>query len=126
MPEYSQGICQDGAAILRDGKMLTVEEILEKLRKAEAIEEFMQASGDNTQVEISNEIKDIANYLAHYWGTYSHQGGVSTYMQKTILDDLLYGVGAAINRKYSFAQGYDRFKEDLLKHLISERENGKD
>ena len=32
-PEFSQGVCRDGAAILMDGKPLTVEEILVKLRK---------------------------------------------------------------------------------------------
>lgn len=29
--EYSQGICQDGAAILKDGQMMTVEEIVSEL-----------------------------------------------------------------------------------------------
>ena len=32
MKEYSQGVCQDGAAILEDGKPLTIEDILAKLR----------------------------------------------------------------------------------------------
>lgn len=32
MVEFTQGVCQDGAAILKDGKMLTIEEILEHLR----------------------------------------------------------------------------------------------
>jgi hypothetical protein len=31
-PEFSQGICGDGAAILMDGQQLTVEEILNRLR----------------------------------------------------------------------------------------------
>ena len=32
MPEYSQGVCQDGAAILKNGVQLTMEEILTELR----------------------------------------------------------------------------------------------
>lgn len=32
MPEFSQGVCEDGAAILMDGQPLTIEEILERLR----------------------------------------------------------------------------------------------
>lgn len=32
MPEYTQGVCADGAAILEDGRMLTIEEILDRLR----------------------------------------------------------------------------------------------
>jgi len=35
MSEYTQGICMDGAAILKDGEMLTIEEILEGLRAGE-------------------------------------------------------------------------------------------
>lgn len=32
MSEYTQGVCEDGAAILKDGKPLTIEEILAELR----------------------------------------------------------------------------------------------
>ncbi|SEG13892.1 hypothetical protein [Marinobacterium lutimaris] len=41
MSEYTQGICQDGAAILRDGQPMTIEEILAALR-----------SGDQQSAEI--------------------------------------------------------------------------
>jgi len=34
MSEYTQGIYADGAAILKDGVMMTIEEILEELRQA--------------------------------------------------------------------------------------------
>lgn len=32
MSDFSQGICADGAAILKDGRPLTIEQILEALR----------------------------------------------------------------------------------------------
>lgn len=32
MCEYSQGVCADGAAILRDGQVMTVDEIVGELR----------------------------------------------------------------------------------------------
>lgn len=35
MSRYSQGICGDGAAILRDGQMMTVDEIVAALNQAE-------------------------------------------------------------------------------------------
>lgn len=35
MSEYSEGICEDGAAILKDGIPLTITEILAALRRAE-------------------------------------------------------------------------------------------
>lgn len=37
MSEFTQGVCDDGAAILRDGKQLTIEEILIGLNRAEAL-----------------------------------------------------------------------------------------
>lgn len=33
MAKYSQGICGDGAAILEDGRMMTVDEIVERLNQ---------------------------------------------------------------------------------------------
>ena len=41
MSEYTQGVCQDGAAILRDGKPLTIEEILDGLRHADELAEAL-------------------------------------------------------------------------------------
>jgi|GEM_PF-2397649 len=32
MSEYTQAVCQDGAAILKDGQMMTIEEIIAHLR----------------------------------------------------------------------------------------------
>lgn len=37
MSEYTQGFCQDGAAILRDGQPMTIEEVLEGLWYADAL-----------------------------------------------------------------------------------------
>lgn len=37
MSEFTQGICTDGAAILKDGVMLTVEEIIELLRQGDKL-----------------------------------------------------------------------------------------
>ena len=35
MSEYSQGVCEDGAAVLKEGAQLTIEEILAALRRSE-------------------------------------------------------------------------------------------
>lgn len=40
--EYSQGICKDGAAILCDGKMMAVEQIIFKLRESENIKKLYE------------------------------------------------------------------------------------
>lgn len=45
MPEYTKGICHDGAAILKDGKMITIEQVLEEL---------------NTRTPSPSHLKEIA------------------------------------------------------------------
>ena len=42
--EYSQGVCGDGAAILKDGQPMTIEEILSKLREYELFKTELVAS----------------------------------------------------------------------------------
>lgn len=37
MSEFTQGVCADGAAILKDGVMLTIEEIIELLRQSDKL-----------------------------------------------------------------------------------------
>lgn len=41
MSEYTQGICEDGAAILRDGERLTIEEILHGLQQGDELAELL-------------------------------------------------------------------------------------
>lgn len=44
MREYSQGVCQDGVAILCDGEQMTIEEILARLRTLEDVREVIYDS----------------------------------------------------------------------------------
>lgn len=37
MSEYSQGVCEDGAAILCNGEPITIEEILQRLRQRDEL-----------------------------------------------------------------------------------------
>jgi len=41
MQEYTQGVCADGAAILCDGKKMTIEQIIERLRKLEEVRDVI-------------------------------------------------------------------------------------
>lgn len=50
MSEYSQGICQDGAAILKDGQMLTIEDILEELRENAELKEHFELAMEVLEV----------------------------------------------------------------------------
>lgn len=53
-PEYSQGICQDGAAILKDGVPMTIEEILGELRAQQgSVPEYLVA-GDRLCHELES------------------------------------------------------------------------
>ena len=35
MTEYTQGVCEDGEAILKDGAIMTIEEVIAELRRTE-------------------------------------------------------------------------------------------
>jgi hypothetical protein len=43
VPEFSQGVCGDGAAILRDGIPLSIEEILALLREGNQYEQLWKS-----------------------------------------------------------------------------------
>jgi mRNA-degrading endonuclease YafQ of YafQ-DinJ toxin-antitoxin module len=69
MSEYSQGICQDGTAIMKDGEMLTIEEILSELRKAEQLQKENEESfrkGFWAGYEDSKCFPDESNILQRY------------------------------------------------------------
>lgn len=50
MPKYTEGICCDGAAILKDGEMITIEQILKELNGA--AEEIDKLGAENKALEI--------------------------------------------------------------------------
>lgn len=57
MSDYTQGVCHDGAAILKDGMPLTIEEILEVLRERDQLDELLKAAGiDAQEIKAENEL----------------------------------------------------------------------
>ena len=40
--EYTQGVCHDGAAILANGQMLTIDQVLEELRMCEHVKDLIK------------------------------------------------------------------------------------
>ncbi len=42
MRKYTQGVCMDGAAILCDGEMITVDQIVAGLNRAEELEKALR------------------------------------------------------------------------------------
>jgi hypothetical protein len=61
--EYTQGICSDGAAILKDGVMMTIEEILATLNNATAPPQVTDAM-----------VEAACAAFSDYWGTMSPGG----------------------------------------------------
>ena len=63
-------------------------------------------------------VKAAIEFLKDYYLRYDKQIGYLDYTDKTLIDDALYGLGAALDpNKYKFANGYDEFKRVLREHL---------
>jgi hypothetical protein len=64
MSEYTEGICDDGAAILKDGVQMTISEVLEKLNNSlknpENYEHYVHISGPD---EIHGPFPEFHAYL---------------------------------------------------------------
>jgi len=60
--EYSQGICQDGAAILKDGVPMTPEEIITELERGQASGNSLPATLENSamNLELISEMYDAS------------------------------------------------------------------
>lgn len=56
-------------------------------------------------------------FLKAYVSTYEDQKGCLDYPDSTFIDDVLYGLGIALDEKYKWAKGYALWKDELRKHL---------
>ena len=68
-------------------------------------------------MKTKRNIKASVKYLQEYMETYPVQIGYETYRRETYIDDILYGLGVSLDKKYMYAGGFDLFKKELLKHL---------
>ena len=69
------------------------------------------------------KVKKTIEYLVKYMATYDKQMGYLDYRDETIIDDVLYGLGVAIGgKKYTWANGFAKFKERLAKHIAGKGE----
>lgn len=59
-------------------------------------------------------------YLAGYMANYAKQTGYEDYRDETLIDDVLYGLGAALGDEYRFASGFELFKAKLCAHLAEQ------
>lgn len=64
-------------------------------------------------------------YIHQYIETYPTQDGWEDYTDEIYIDDLLYGLGVSIDEdKYSYAEGFRKFKDRLRAHLGVPGEGG--
>jgi hypothetical protein len=64
-------------------------------------------------------MRDAVAKLADYMATYDRQHGYEDYQDATLIDDVLYGLGIALDpQMHQYANGFQKFKEEiLLPHL---------
>lgn len=66
------------------------------------------------KINIEEAVKSLQKYINKYDKLYKYKN----YQDKTFIDDILYGLGIAIDlNKYRYSQGYDKFKEFLREFL---------
>ena len=66
---------------------------------------------------------EVIAAMKHYIDTYPNQRSWELYTYSTILNDLIYGIGIAIDKeKYEFADGYKEFKKHLIEFLTEDNE----
>lgn len=60
----------------------------------------------------------MVEYLQSYVGTYDQQYGYKNYSDSTLILDILYSLGVALNpEEHSFADGFDKWKQTLKQFL---------
>jgi hypothetical protein len=70
------------------------------------------------RLEHQEKVKRAIAYLKHYIDTYDKQVGYLDYSDDCIINDILYGLGVALDPKeYLMAPGYNKFKERLKAFL---------
>lgn len=66
------------------------------------------------QQRMQNAIRSLASYMA----TYEDQHGCLDYNDDTFIEDVLYGLGTALEPvDHRWATGFDKFKAVLREHL---------
>ena len=63
-------------------------------------------------------VMQIVEDLKHYINTYEAQPGYLGYTDETIILDMIYGLGIAIDPKYKMSLGFDKFKKLLKRKYL--------
>jgi hypothetical protein len=69
----------------------------------------------------TERMKLMVEYIQDYMRTYTQQYNYQEYTDETFIQDILYGLGVAINpQDHRWADGFDRWKETLKTQYLSE------
>lgn len=74
--------------------------------------------------ESRQRMKKAVQHLQECMMRYDKQIWYLDYTDETLIDDVLYELGVALDpKRYAFAQGFRRFKKRLVKHLADKEIN---
>ena len=68
-------------------------------------------------VKMDKTMEEAVEILSDYMTTYDKQYGYKDYTPETYINDVLYGLGISMSDNYRNADGFRRFKQDLLKFI---------
>lgn len=83
--------------------------------KAVCVDEGVKCDAERKQKQ--ERVRIAILRLKAYIDTYDKQRGYLDYSDETIINDMLYGIGMALDDKYMWAKGFAEFKERLKEHL---------
>jgi hypothetical protein len=67
-------------------------------------------------------MREAVERLTKYMATYDRQHNYKDYSDYTFIEDVLYGIGIALEPvEYKYGAGFDKFKVRLKGHLNGER-----
>src|ERR1700735_1863634 len=70
-------------------------------------------------------MRKIVEAFQVYVATYTDQPSYEDYSDKTFTEDMLYGIGLALNpEKFHSSSGYERFKSDVLPLFVPQANRG--
>ncbi len=70
------------------------------------------------QAKARKRMTAIVASFQQYVASYDKQSGYADYLHKTLIDDMVYGLGRAMDEKaHTGADGYEAFRGALQKHL---------
>ena len=88
-----------------------------------SLADSMPAAKNRTRLTAKQKrMKRAIRYLADYFGSYEKQLGCLDYTDKTLIDDVLYGLGVALDpMAHMWAGGYEVWKNKLREHLAADK-----